>query len=286
MEGTATVAVAGGREELGMYAEVEGARLFYERTGSGPPLLVMHGGLGLDHTYFRPWLDPLGADAELIYYDHRANGRSQASAESITMERLATDADALLRQLGIERAAVLGHSYGGYTALQLALSLPDRVSHLILCDTAATAPDWEAAMERAARLGASEELLERAGQGFSDEAGAREWLEVMAPVYFPHSDPEIGNRVFADVRIELAADQRGTELLASFDPGPRLGEIQAPTLVVAGRDDFLYPPNDHETLRAAIPGAQLILIDGSGHLPFVETQELFLDALRAFLATG
>jgi proline iminopeptidase len=267
-----------------MYAEVDHTRLFYERTGSGPPLLVMHGGLGLDHTYFRPWLDPLGAACELIYYDHRANGRSRAPAESITIEQLAADADRLLHHLGIERAAVIGHSYGGYTALQLALSFPDRVSRLVLCDTAATAPDWEAAMERAAGLGASEELLERAGQGFSDEAGAREWLEVMTPVYFPHSDPEIGRRVFADVRIELAADQRGTELLASFDPTPRLDEIEAPTLAIAGRDDFLYPPEDLEKLRAGITDAELVLIDGSGHLPFVEAQERFLDALRAFLA--
>jgi proline iminopeptidase len=269
-----------------MYAEVDGARLFYERTGSGPPLLMMHGGLGLDHTYFRPWLDPLAAACELIYYDHRANGRSQAPAESITMDQLAADADALLGRLGIDRAAVLGHSYGGYTALQLALSFPDRVSHLVLCDTAARAPDWEAAMDRAAGLGASEQLLERAGQGFADEAGAREWLEVMTPVYFPHSDPGIGKRVFADVRIELAADQRGTELLASFDPRPRLDEIRAPTLVIAGRDDFLYPPHDHEELRAGIPGAALVLIEGGGHLPFVEAQEPFLDALRAFLATA
>jgi proline iminopeptidase len=269
-----------------MYADVHDARLFYERIGSGPPLLVMHGGLGLDHTYFRPWLDPLGVDAELIYYDHRANGRSRAASESLTMEQLAADADALLGHLGISRAAVLGHSYGGYTALQLALAFPHRVSHLVLCDTAAAAPDWEAAMERAGRLGASEELLARAAQGFADEAGAREWLEVMAPVYFPHSDPAVGGRVFGDVRIDLAADQRGTQLLASFDAEPRLGEIQVPTLVVAGRDDFLYPPEDQERLRAGIPGAELVLIEGSGHLPFVEAQEFFLDALRAFLATA
>jgi proline iminopeptidase len=267
-----------------MYAEVNGVRLFYTRIGSGPPLLVMHGGLGLDHSYFRPWLDPLGADAELIYYDHRANGRSRAVVESLTMEQLAADADALLGHLGIDRAAVLGHSYGGYTALQLALSFPDRVSHLVLCDTAAAGPDWDRAMERAARLGASEEVLEQAAQGFADEAGVRDWLELMTPAYFPHSDPGVGGRVFADVRIDLAADQRGTELLGSFDAGPRLDEIRAPTLVVAGRDDFLYPPEDQEKLRAGIPGAALVLIEGSGHLPFVETQELFLEALRAFLA--
>jgi proline iminopeptidase len=269
-----------------MYAEVNGARLFYERIGSGPALLVMHGGLGLDHSYFRPWLDPLGADVELIYYDHRANGRSRAAAQSLTMEQLAADADALLGHLGINRAAVLGHSYGGYTALQLALSFPDRVSHLTLCDTAAAAPDWEAAMERAGRLGVSDEVLERAAEGFADEAAVREWLEVLTPVYFPHSDPDIGKRVFADVRIDLAVERRGTELLGSFDAGARLDEISAPTLIIAGRDDFLYPPNDQEKLRAGIHAAELVLIEGSGHLPFVEAQERFLDIVRASLAAA
>jgi proline iminopeptidase len=269
-----------------MYAEVNGARLFYERIGSGPALLIMHGGLGLDHSYLRPWLDPLGADVELIYYDHRANGRSRAPAESLTMEQLAADPDALLAHLGIERAAVLGHSYGGYAALQLALSFPDRVSHLVLCDTAAAGPDWDGAMARAARLGASDELLERAAHGFADEAGVREWLEVMTPVYFPHSDPDIGRRVFADVRIDLAAERRGSELLGTFDAGPRLDEIRAPTLVVAGRDDFLYPPQDQEKLRAGIHAAELVLIEGSGHLPFVETQQRFLDVVRAFLTAA
>jgi proline iminopeptidase len=86
--------------------------------------------------------------------------------------------------------------------------------------------------------------------------------------------------------LDVAADRRGTEVLASFDAEPRLDEIQAPTLVVAGRQDFLYPPEDHEKLRAGIPDAELVLIERSGHLPFVEAQEPFLDALRAFLATA
>jgi proline iminopeptidase len=267
-----------------MDANLNGTKLYYERIGKGRPLLVMHGGLGLDHTYFRPWLDPLSAGAELIYYDHRANGRSQGSAATLTMEQLAADADALLDRLGHKRAAVLGHSYGGYTALELALSYPERVSHLVLCDTAAGAPDWEAALGRAAALGVSAELLNRVEQGFTNEAEAREWFEAMAPAYFPHSGPDIAARVLADVRIDLAAEARGMELLDSFDAGPRLDEIGAPTLILAGQDDFLYPPEEQEKLKAGIRGSELVLIEGAGHLPFVEQRERCLEVLGSFLA--
>ncbi len=84
-----------------MRAQVNDTQLFFERVGKGQPMLVMHGGLGLDHTCFRPWLDKLGEQVELIYYDHRGNGRSSRpdSLEGVTHETWAADADALRAQL-------------------------------------------------------------------------------------------------------------------------------------------------------------------------------------------
>jgi proline iminopeptidase len=92
------------------FASVNGTKLFYLSTGVGIPCLVMHGGLGVDHTYLHPCLDPLGDLLHLVYYDHRGNGRSgRPPIATLTLAQLAADADALRAYLGIEQVAVLGH---------------------------------------------------------------------------------------------------------------------------------------------------------------------------------
>src|SRR5512139_2027697 len=99
-----------------MYAQLNDLQIFFERLGRGQPMLMMHGGPGLDHTIFRPWLDPLGEQVKLIYYDHRGNGRSTrpATMEHVTHETWAVDADMLRSYLGFEKIILFGHSYGGF----------------------------------------------------------------------------------------------------------------------------------------------------------------------------
>ena len=93
--------------------------------GEGLPCLLMHGGLGFDHTCLHPWLDPLGDVMRLVYYDHRGNGRSgRPPSETIIFEQLCSDADALREHLGFEEVCVLGYSFGGFVALEYALRYP------------------------------------------------------------------------------------------------------------------------------------------------------------------
>src|SRR5438105_10741962 len=106
------------KEKRNMYAQINGNQVFYMIQGQGRPMFLMHGGSGLDHTYFRPWLDTLSDQVQLIYYDQLGQGRSTRpqSYEDITMATWADEADALRAQLGHDRIILFGHSYGGFIA--------------------------------------------------------------------------------------------------------------------------------------------------------------------------
>ena len=128
---------------------IRGASLFVEVVGQGPPLVLMHGGPGLDHVSLTPFRG-LADLHTLVFYDHRCNGRStDAPVTSMTLDNLTADADALREELGFAQWDVLGHSFGGHVALEYVLRYPQRVSSLILLDTAGDA--WWS-QERAAEV--------------------------------------------------------------------------------------------------------------------------------------
>ena len=151
--------------------EIQKTHIFYTSSGTGVPCLVMHGGLGLDHTYLRG-LDMLGDVLHLVYYDHRHNGRSgRPPIESVTHAQLADDAESLRQHLGLGKVAVLGHSYGGFIALEYALRYPDSVSHLILVDTAPVFDYGEEIMNNAIAKGATPAMIERPASAPSRSRG-------------------------------------------------------------------------------------------------------------------
>lgn len=101
-----------------MHAQVNGTEFYYATVGQGRPMMLMHGGLGLDHAGFAPGFDQLGDQEELIDYDHRGNGRSQRpdNLEGVTHDTWIADADALRARLGHERMILFGRSYGSFLA--------------------------------------------------------------------------------------------------------------------------------------------------------------------------
>jgi proline iminopeptidase len=144
--------------------------LFVDVIGHGYPVLLMHGGPSLDHWSLMPFRQCAG-QFTLIFYDHRCNGRSAgAPVSSMTFENLTADAEALRQELGIERWAVLGHSFGGHVALEYALRYPASLSHLVLLDTGGDAR-WarQNAPDVLARRGYSPEKAELVRRWFTGE---------------------------------------------------------------------------------------------------------------------
>jgi proline iminopeptidase len=272
---------------------IRGVSLFVNVVGRGYPLALLHGGPGADHWSMLPFRRC--ADRfTLVFYDHRGNGRSVgAPVSSMTWENLTADADALRRRLGFGRWAVLGHSFGGQVALEYALRYPASLSHLVLLDTGGDAR-WarDHAPELLARRGWSPEKVELVRRWFRGEFEPDQMLRILLRIgdaYY--HDPSVWRMVRELLRGEWRTRMRpealifaGRHLAKDWTVMDRLGQITVPTLVLAGRDDFVFPPECQRQLAAGIPGARLQIIERAGHNAHSEQPEEVLQAVGDFLA--
>jgi proline iminopeptidase len=253
--------------------------------GEGLPLLIHHGGPGLDHSVIAPHLGPLSEHLRLICYDHRGSGRSARpqSQDSYHIDRFVADVAGVAKGLGLDRFALLGHSFGGIVALNFALAYPDVLTHLILV-CSPTSHDFidevEAALPDYLDAEALSELSSLQDSEPSDHV-IRRSLELLAPVYFrdPGRVSELGlDSVRFGPQTQVVWDS-----LEGFDLRPRLSEIQVPTLVIAGAYDRSVNPERAREAADALPQGKLVVMEGSGHYPFIEEPESFLSAVLEFL---
>jgi pimeloyl-ACP methyl ester carboxylesterase len=259
--------------------------------GQGYPLVLMHGGPGAD-LYTLMSFRPLADQFTLVFYDHRGNGRSTgAPVESMNFENLTADADALRQALGFGKWAVLGHSFGGYVALEYALRYPNSLSHLLLVDTGGD-HRWsqEKAPEELVNRGFSPETVNLARRFFNGQIESREMLPAlmkMGKAYNPHTGLlQMPHLLVTGLQTKLRPEAliySATHFLKDWTVMDRLGEINVPTLVIAGHDDFIYPPEHQAELVARIPNARLVLIDRAGHNPHDEQPAQTIRAVRDFM---
>jgi proline iminopeptidase len=269
---------------------IRGISLNVKIIGHGYPLVLMHGGPGAD-LYTMMGFKPLANTFKLVFYDHRCNGRSTgADVTSMNMENLTADADALRQALGFEKWAVLGHSFGGYVAMEYALRYPQYHSHLILVDTGGDYR-WgrENAPKELARRGFSPEKIELASRFLNGLIEPGEMFSTamkLGDAYNPYTKlSQLPNLLLSHLQSKLRAEPliySAQHYLKNWTVMNRLAEIEVPTLVMAGREDFIYPPEHQEKLAAGIPNAHLVLIDRAGHNPQDEQSEQVLHAIEAY----
>ena len=123
------------------FVDANGLRFFCKTHGDGPPLMMLHGGPGVDHSYLLPWLSPLSCTHQLVLFDQRGCGRSERldDPREYTLQNMVEDTEALRRALGLREVVVLGHSFGGLLAQAYALRYPESIAGLILAGTAPSA---------------------------------------------------------------------------------------------------------------------------------------------------
>jgi len=256
---------------------VAATELYYERRGSGEPLLLIQG-LGAHGGHWgEPLLTDLERDFELIVFDHRGSGRSAAlNGAQLTAAGLAVDALALLDALAIERAHVLGFSMGGMVAQELALSAPQRVRTLTLGGTSAggtqsrpTSPQVVQELTSAVLSGDRERMLRTAfaivvSAPFAAETGHFGDFGKAARMY-----P-------ADVNL-LMAQQAA---VYGHDTYGRLRGLQPPTLVIHGTADRVLEVTNGGLIASLVPAARLELLQDVGHLFFWERPEQSAQLVR------
>lgn len=271
------------------YVAVNGTELFYAEEGTGLPCLLLHGGPGLDHQEFVPWLSPLATSARLIYLDHRGNGRSRRiPPEQFTTAAVVEDVEALRRALGFEQMAVLGHSFGGFIALSYALAYPSAVSRLII---SCSAPSHDIGAEVEEQLAAFNNPQVAAAFARENEIQSDEDMRAVIldelPFYFAAYPDEI-----RQVAEDWARRTRYSAALSSwwsvhqmplYDVRPRLGELTMPTLILAGRHDRVCSLNQARLMEQGIPGARLVVFEKSGHMPQMEEPARYIQTARDFL---
>jgi len=274
--------------DVRLFFDVDGAKLRPDgpRMREVPTILMLHGGPGFDHSVFKPDLSGFTDIAQIVYLDHRGNGRSDRDRpENWNLDRWGDDVHAFCERLEIEKPIVLGESFGGMVAMAYATRHPEGPSRLILASTAAQIrPDRS--LEVFERLG-GKEAREVARRFFEDpsQTAMMEYVQKCLPLY---------------TQVKRSADWmarsvQNTEITTFFFQGeirtfnllPRLKSIKCPTLVTVGDMDPITPMQNSEDIAAAIPAglARMERFKGAGHGVQRDKPEEFDRVVREFIGS-
>jgi len=254
---------------------VNGIEVAVERTGDGPPLVLVHGFTG-SATDWAGVVDELATGREVVTVEHRGHGNSTNTGDeaTYTFDQLVADLAAVVDALELDRFDLLGHSMGGIVAMRYALQHPERLRSLILMDTGA----------RASAEGPSTAFM-RAGFDIAREGGV---AAVLASIERFIPDDEVGQRTLVQLRdnydhLDVAAFLAlGEELLTHPSVLDRLAGLTVPTTVVVGENDHNLRPAADD-LAATIPGSVLVVIPDAAHSPQVENRSAWMDAVLSHL---
>ncbi len=265
---------------------INSTQLYFDRLGSGSALLFLHGGFGMDASYFHPCLDALSQHFDCIFLDVPGNGRSdELPAKEITIDRILNDLEELRRALGIKKWTVIGHSGGGLIAGNYGLTHPDVVDNVILLGSFGRipfkAPEWIAAPKRF-NLPEAQKAFDQFRKGLKTDAEYRAACLAIAPLF--SADPAC-----ADITPFKKINYRVVPFNAMFDNHgtinllPDLASLSRSLLAIHGRCDWRVPFVEAELVATTVPHGRFLLLEDAGHFPFFEKPHECCEAIREFV---
>ncbi len=282
----------GGKE---MSIDTTGGRLFCRVVGKGKgdPLILIHGGPGFTHDYLWP-LSALGDDRPVVFYDQLDSGRSDRVGDPAlwTVERFAGEVEIVRRALGFDRYFILGHSWGGTVAAEVATSRPTGLKGCILASPLLSTPQW---------LADNNEYLKNLPEPYRDvlvskdpqpEEKVAEATDVFYRRHFCRLETWPEELVYSSDQLNKDlyrymwgdAEFEATGTLLDYDITGRLPQIQCPTLVMCGELDEAAPAS-MKRFAALIPGAQVQVFANASHNAHLEAEAEYVASVRSFLAS-
>ncbi|MEQ8212065.1 MAG: alpha/beta hydrolase [Lacipirellulaceae bacterium] len=258
--------------------------LTYEVQGDGTPVVLLHG-FPLDLEMWRPQIDALAADYQVIAPNLRGYGQTPENRSTladsdatsgVSMRQYTDDVLALLDELGVTEPVVLaGFSMGGYVGWQFALNYPERLKALIACDTRAIADSNEAREKRQKMA-----RLMQSAEDTSEATGMLSMLLSAAKQEAKVSD-DVREMILRQNPLAVSASQLG--MAERPDVTDQLKDIACPALVLCGENDAISPPEEMRGIAEALPNAEYVEIPEAGHMTTLENAEAVNEALQQFL---
>lgn len=272
---------------------INGTELFYQTIGQGEPILVLHGGPGLNHQYLLDGLTPLAKNYQLIFYDQRGCGQSSKELDSATvsLELFIEDIESLRKEFKIEKLNLLAHSWGGLLAMQYAIKYPDKLNTLILSNSvgASTEIDGKASQLMNERFTAEDNA--KRNEIFQSEAFKnREIGAIESLMKLGFKQQFYNDQLIDSLKLSLNDDYMTTNALlqylgkdlSNYDFFSELKQVNTPTLLVYGSYDPLTNFAG-KALNETIPQSTFEVINESGHFPFIEQPKEFHKVINTFL---
>ena len=275
------------------YFTSNGSEIYFRIKGEGEPLIIVHGGPVLDHSYLLPWMDELSKDYKVIYYDQRACGRSSVEVDTsrMTLAYFVEDIENLRNYLDLGQVNLLGHSWGGFLAMQYAIAHPEPLKTLVL--SSPIPPDskeWQLEQGMLAEMITPEDSLRRVEIMQSGELQDNPASAISKLMKLSFKPQFYDTAALSELELNIPDDfmQRSQVFsylasdLSEFSLYPKLRNLQVPVLILFGSAE----PGagiSGERMATEIPESQLSIVPESGHFPFIENSEYYFNVIRKFL---
>lgn len=271
-------------------AQINGLKLWYKVSGKGPVCILPTPGWGPSSELYFMNLTPLEEIFSMVYLDTRGSGRSQRpKLNEYNMSDFVSDIEELIHHLGVNKIWLMGHSNGASIVLNYAFTYPDHVNGLILVDATVGDASKDEELSNRMQLRKGEPWFNAAIEQWKKQPKTQEEFEIYMKTVLPFFFYSVENMdkhrdVFNKMSMSFHALQGQMHSEGSSeDIIPWLSEMDIPTLIIVGIDDFICPPSAAQFLHGEIPNSKLLVIEKAGHFPWMEQPKQFFGGIRNFL---
>lgn len=270
---------------------INSVNLYCKSIGSGPPLVIVHGGPGFGHQYLYSYFSQLSDQFKIIFYDQRASGKSNGHKNpvKVTMENFVEDLEGIRGFYKIEKLHVLGQSYGGLVALSYAVKYPEKMGSLLLLESSTVDPESDKVFEEALNNRLTERennqlssLMVKLDTTSSKAKIMKEYFDILFKAYF------FNKKLLSQLDLSYLTDEMvqkifisGQNLKTDPDLQESLKNINCPTLIIHGDYDPI-PVDGMEKIHKAIKSSQFTVLKDCGHFAHIEKPDVYFQRIRDF----